>query len=96
MHPEDLDGSYTHQISMNEAVVFQVFHPLTHVLAYGQKPRLCQGSAPLTQVVQQAAVLHELSHDQQGALLQAHPVQLHQLRVAEPPGQFRFSQKLNV
>lgn len=63
----------------------QVLHPLTDVLAHGQKPGLFQSPAPLPQDVQQTAVLHELSHDQQGALLQANTIQLHQLRVAQPP-----------
>lgn len=76
----------THQVSVDEIMSLQVLHPLTDVLAHGQKPRLFQSPTPLSQDVQQAAVIHELSHDQQGALLQANTVQLHQLRVAQPPG----------
>lgn len=71
---------------MDEAMSLQVLHPLTDILAHGQKPRVLQGRPPLPQEVQQAAVLHELGHDQQGALLQANAVQLHQLGVAQPPG----------
>lgn len=71
---------------MDETALLQVLQPLTDVLAHGQKPRLLQSAAPLPQQVQQAAVLHELGHDQQGALLQADPVQLHQFRVAQLPG----------
>ena len=82
----NLTAVNTHQVSVDEAVGLQVLHPLTDVLAHGQKPRLLQGPAPLPQEVQQAAVLHELGHDQQGALLQANTVQLHQFRVAQPPG----------
>lgn len=77
----------THQVSVDETVGLQVLHPLTDVLTHGQKPRPFYSPAPLPQDVQQAAVLHELGHDQQGALLQTHPVQLNQFRVAQPPGQ---------
>lgn len=71
---------------MDEALSLQVLHPLADVLAHGQKPRLLQRPAPLPQEVQQAAILHELGHDQQGALLQANAIQLHQLGVAKLPG----------
>lgn len=76
----------THQVSVDEAVCFQVLHALTDILTHGQKPRLLQGPASLPQEVHEAAVVHELGHDQQGALLQANAVQLHQFGVAQPPG----------
>ncbi len=76
----------THQVSVDETVCLQVLHPLTDVLTHGQKPRLLQSPAPLPQEVQQAAVLHELGHNQQGALLQANTIQLHQFGVAQSPG----------
>lgn len=71
---------------MDETLSLQVLHPLAHVLAHGQKPRRLQTLPPLPQEVQQAAVLHELGHDEQRLLLQADAVQLHQFRVAKPPG----------
>lgn len=75
-----------HQVSVDEAVSFQVLHPLADILTHGHKPRLLQSSALLPQVVQQAAVIHKLSHDQQGAVLQADTVQLDQFGMAQPPG----------
>lgn len=89
----------THQVSVDETVGLQVLHPLADVLTHGQKPRLLQSPAPLTQEVQQAAVLQELGHDLQGPLLQTHAVQLNQLRMTQPPAetekQLKHSRELN-
>lgn len=84
---------------MDETVGLQVLHPLADVLTHGQKPRLLQSLAPLTQEVQQAAILQELGHDQQGPLLQTHAIQLNQLRMTQPPGEtekpLKHSRELN-
>lgn len=75
----------SHQISVDEAVSLQVFHSLAHILTHGQEPRIPQSPAHLSQEVQQTAIRHEFNHNQQGALLQTHAIQLHQLRVTHPP-----------
>lgn len=71
---------------MNDARIFQVGHALTHVQAHAQQG-LCGKEPPLVaQVIRQAAVLHELEHEADGGLLQAHAIQLHQFGVREFPG----------
>ena len=72
---------------MEKALVLQVLHALADVLAHGQQPPPPQAAPLLSHEVQQTAVHHELRDDQQGALQQRDAVQLHQLRVAQPPGE---------
>lgn len=71
---------------MDDTRLFQVGHALTHVQAHAQQG-LCSKEPPLAaQVIRQAAVLHELKHEADGSLLQAHPIQLDQFGVREFPG----------
>ena len=63
---------------MNKAAPLQILHSLTDILAHAQQHFLPQRSPPLSEIAQQAAVLHELRHDVEGLLLNAHSVQLDQ------------------
>ena len=65
-----------YQVSVDKAVSLQVLHSLTHILAHGEQDVFTQNSAFLPQVVEKAAVLHELGHDVNGSLLRAHTIQL--------------------
>lgn len=75
----------SYQVSVDDTRLFQVGHALTHVQAHAQQG-LCSKETPLTsKVIRQAAVLHELKHQADGGLLQAHPIELHQFGVREFP-----------
>lgn len=74
---------------MDDTSFFQVGHALTHIQAHAQQG-LRSKETPLTsKVIRQAAVLHELKHQADGGLLQAHPIELHQFGVREFPGRKR-------
>lgn len=78
--------SPSYQVSVDDAHLFQVGHALTHVKAHAQQG-LCSKEPPLVaQVIRQAAVFHELKHQADGGLLQAHPIELDQFGVREFPG----------
>lgn len=70
---------------MNKAISFQVFHPFTHIQAHAQQHVSAEFPSPLPKVVEQAAVLHEFSHDIERLVVCAHSVKLDQLRVGEFP-----------
>lgn len=72
---------------MNEPISFQILHPFTHILAYAQQQVPAEFPPSLPQVVEQAAVLHELSHYIERLVARAHSVKLDQLRVGEFPVQ---------
>lgn len=74
-----------HQVPVDEAAALQVLHARAHVLAHAEQRVGAERPLPGAQVVQQAAVLHELGHDVQRPVLDAHAVQLHQPRVRQPP-----------
>ena len=61
---------------MNKAVPLQILHPFTDVLAHAQQHLPLKRSPPVSEIVQQAAVLHKLRHNVQGLLLYAHPIEL--------------------
>lgn len=71
---------------MDDTRLFQVGHALTHVQAHAQQGLCSQEPALAAQVIRQAAMLHELEHEADGGLVQAHPVQLDQFGVREFPG----------
>lgn len=81
---DEEDASY--QISVDEAVELQVLHALADVQADAQQGAQVEGAPPLPEEVEQAAELHELGDDVNGLVLGADAVELHQLRVRQPPG----------
>ncbi len=50
------------QVSVDEAVLLQMLHALADVVADSQQVLWFQLSSALTQIVEQAAQLHELRH----------------------------------
>lgn len=76
---------FSDQVSVDESVLLQMLHSLTHVVADSQQVLRSQRSSPLPQVVEQAAQLHELRHQVDGLLLGTNAVQLHQVTVRQIP-----------
>lgn len=76
---------------MDDARLLQVGHALTHVQAHAQQGLCSEEPSLAAQVVRQAAVLHELKHQAEGGLLQAHPIELNQFGVREFPGEKKRS-----
>lgn len=61
---------------MDKAVSLQVLHSLTYILADSEQDVFTQNSPFLPQVIEKAAMLHELCHDVNRSLLCAHTIQL--------------------
>lgn len=84
----------THQIPVDIAAPLQVRHPFTDVLTHAQEQGLPQRAFPLPQVVEQAAIFHELCHYVEGLLLYAHPIELNQPRVWQFPREEEHTSEL--
>lgn len=78
--------TWSYQVSVDEAVGFQVRHALADIQTDTKQAPLVKAAPPLPEVVQQAALLHELSDNVDWPLLAAHPIQLHQFGVGQSPG----------
>lgn len=65
-----------YQVSVDKAVPLQVLHSFTYVLAHSEQDIFTQNSPFLSQVIEKAAMLHELCHDVNRSLLCAHTIQL--------------------
>lgn len=65
-----------YQVSVDKAVSLQVLHSLTYILAHSEQDVFTQNSPFLSQVIEKAAMLHELRHDVNRPLLCAHTIQL--------------------
>lgn len=65
-----------YQVSVDKAVSLQVLHSLTYILADSEQDVFTQNSPFLPQVIEKAAMLHELCHDVNRSLLCAHTIQL--------------------
>lgn len=74
-----------YQVSVDKAVSLQVLHSLTYILAHSEQSVFTQNSPFLSQVIEKAAMLHELCHDVNGPLLCAHTIQLNQFRMCQLP-----------
>lgn len=74
-----------YQVSVDKAVPLQVLHSFTHILAHSKQSVFTQNSPFLSQVIEKAAMLHELCHDVNGPLLCAHTIQLNQFRMCQLP-----------
>lgn len=70
---------------MQELLGLQVLHSLTDVFAHLQQLGRLEAPPRFPQEVQEAAVGHVLGDDEDGALLRAHPVELHQLLMRQVP-----------
>lgn len=70
---------------MNEAVPLQILHPFTDILAHAQQPLPGKWSPSVSEIAQQAAVLHKLGDDVQRLLLYAHSIELHQPGMRQLP-----------
>lgn len=70
---------------MNELLTLEVRHRLTHIQAHGKETPRTQLFPMMPQVLQQAAVTHELCHDVDGKALGTHTVEPHKLRMPEFP-----------
>lgn len=77
----------SYQVSVDDTRLFQVGHALTHVQAHAQQGLGSKEPPLAAQVIWQAAVFHELKHQADGGLLQAHSIELDQLGVREFPGE---------
>lgn len=87
--PAGVGRACSYQISVDDTRLFQVGHAFTHVQAHA-KQGSCRKEPPLAaQVIRQAAMLHELKHEADGGLLQAHPIELDQFGVREFPADKR-------
>lgn len=75
----------SHQVSVKELLWLQVFHGFTDILAHLQQLLSLEAVAHLPQVVQEAAIGHVFSDDEDGALLGADAIQLHQLLMGKIP-----------
>lgn len=64
-----LTGCY--QVSVDKAVSLQVLHSLAYILAHSEEDIFTQNSPFFPQVIEKAAVLHELCHDVNRSLLRA-------------------------
>lgn len=74
-----------YQVSVQELLGFQVLHSFTDILAHLQQLSGLEPPPSFPQEVQEAAVGHVLSDDEDGTLLGANPVELHQLLMREVP-----------
>ena len=75
----------SYQVSVEELLWLQVFHGFTDILAHLQQLLSLEAVAHLPQVVQEAAIGHVLSDDEDGALFSADAVQLHQFLMGQIP-----------
>lgn len=62
---------------MNELLILKVSHGLTHIQAHGKETQRLQFFPIMPQILQQAAVAHELSHNVDGKALGTHTVEPH-------------------
>ena len=74
-----------YQIPVDEVGTLQVGHALADILTHPPHHALRQMPLPVSQVVWQAAVFHQLKHKTHGRTLGAHTVELHQPRVGQLP-----------
>lgn len=81
---------------MDEAVGFQVCHALADIQTDTQQAPLVKAAPPLPEVVQQAALLHELRDNVDWPLLAAHPIQLYQFGVGQFPGEGSWFCKMEM
>lgn len=70
---------------MNELQILEVSHGLRHIQAHGKETQRLELFPMMPQVLQQAAVTHELRHYVDGEALGTHPVEPHQLGMPEFP-----------
>lgn len=75
----------SHQVSVKELLRLQVLHCFTDIFAHLQQLLSLEAVAHLPQVVQETAVSHVLSDDEDGALFGADSIQLHQLLMGKIP-----------
>lgn len=66
----------SYQVSVDDTLLFQVGHALTYVQTHAQQGLRGKEPPLATQVVWQAAVLHELKHQADGGLFQAYSIEL--------------------
>lgn len=79
-----LDG-ISYKISVNELLILEVSHGLTHIQAHGKETPRLELFPMMPQVLQQAAITHELRHNVDGKALGTHTVEPHQLWMPEFP-----------
>lgn len=70
---------------MQELLGFQVLHSFTDILAHLQQLGRLEPLPCFPQEVQEAAVGHVLGDDEDGTLLSADPIKLHQLLMRQVP-----------
>lgn len=74
-----------HQVSVKELLRLQILHCFTDIFAHLQQLLSLEAVAHLPQVVQETAVSHVLSDDEDGVLFGADSIQLHQLLMGKIP-----------
>lgn len=68
---------YHYQISVDEAVSLEVFHPFTHILTHAQQHISTKMTLSLSEEIQKTAPFHELSNNVNWFLLGAYTIKLH-------------------
>lgn len=74
-----------YQVPVQELLGFQVLHSFTDILAHLQQLGRLEPPPRFLQEVQEAAVGHVLSDDEDGMLLGADPIELHELLMRQVP-----------
>lgn len=74
-----------YQVSVQELLGFQVLHSFTDILAHLQQLCRLESLPSFPQEVQEAAIGHVLSDDEDGTLLRADSIELHQLLMRQVP-----------
>lgn len=77
--------SQPYQVSVQELLGFQVLHSFTDILAHLQQLSRLEPPPSFPQEVQEAAVGHVFSDYEDGALLGADTIELHQLLMRQVP-----------
>jgi len=75
----------TYQVSVQELLGFQILHSFTDILAHLQQLSRLEPPPSFPQEVQEAAIGHVLGDDEDGTLLGADPIKLHQLLMRQVP-----------